>query len=248
VDPITDRGLERDLYYLGEYESGTVKVLEACLRTGDTFIDVGANIGFISMVAANLIADGRLLAFEPHPQTFEMLKINLANLATSTNVQLFNLALGSYSGEGVLFDHLEISRGSASMLSPSDSEQPGIPVRVETLDNLIERERIDNVRMLKVDVEGYELDVLKGACKLLSSHRAPILCLEYSRSLSATQGDAYDYILDVNPGYYVFKLQKRKVLPSKLVLVQSKNALPLLDNLFCFLDSHLNELDSSILA
>ena len=75
VGPISNKGLERAIYYFGEYEAGTISVLKKTLHKGDVFLDVGANIGFLSCVGARFVGnDGLVYAVEPHPEIYKILE------------------------------------------------------------------------------------------------------------------------------------------------------------------------------
>ena len=134
----------------------------------------------------------------------------------------------------------------ASLVKPRGAECQQTTVKVQSLDTSVGKNSISNIRMLKVDVEGWELEVIKGAGRLLSKSDAPIICVEYS-NLHPTYGrnltDMYKYILGVND-YRVFKLAKGKETVSKLVRIVDATDLPFHDNLFCFLPNHLTTLNS----
>jgi hypothetical protein len=70
IDPVKDQGIEKSLYYTGTYEKGTLFILRALLKEGDLMVDVGANIGLMSIFAADLVKEsGKVIAFEPNPDT-----------------------------------------------------------------------------------------------------------------------------------------------------------------------------------
>ncbi len=79
IDPVKDQGVERSIYYTGTYEKGSLAVLKQLLRKGDSFADVGANIGLMSLYASQLVGTkGKVWAFEPNPETARILKENVA--------------------------------------------------------------------------------------------------------------------------------------------------------------------------
>jgi FkbM family methyltransferase len=140
-------------------------------RPGDVTVDVGANIGEVSIVLSRRVGeDGRVFAFEPHPRIYRYLSGNLA-LNRCDNVTARNLALGSAPDRVRLSDD---KRDDMNRVVPSGA----IEVRCSTLDAELPREPI---ALLKVDVEGGELSVLKGApgtlartacvnCELIDAH------------------------------------------------------------------------------
>lgn len=237
VDPVVDKGLERSIYRFGEYEAGTLSVLKKFLREGDVFLDVGANIGFLSLVAARFVGEsGMVYAVEPHPETYQILKENI-HLNRIKNACPLNIALGAEVSEARIYDNLDISRGSASLIPPPNtSEKSGRPVWMTTISMLIEEGQIQLPNLIKIDVEGFELEVLKGARTLLSSSQAPALCVEFSQYHSRSGGNMrniYDFIRSVND-YSFFKLKYGKGVPSELVRISDVKELPHHDNVFAY--------------
>jgi len=134
--------------------------------------------------------------------------------------------------------------GSPYLVPPATPGGPSHAVTVISLDRFVEGAGIRSVRMIKADVEGWELQCLQGARALLSATDAPALCVEYSRSYSPRSElllDLYDFITSINR-YQVFKLRFGKETISPLVPVRSRSDLPRHDNIFCFLPHHVNGL------
>jgi FkbM family methyltransferase len=134
--------------------------LEYYLRDNDVVLDIGANIGNIGIRAATLFDNCRVYLIEPHPKIFEYLGDNI-RLNKLNNAFPINCALGSDNDGSVYF-----SDGISDDLNAVkfDSEN-AINVEIRTLDSLFIEPKID---FIKVDVEGFELEVFKGGVKLLS--------------------------------------------------------------------------------
>ena len=140
------------------YDDATA-FLRCYLREADTFVDVGANIGIHSLIAAAIVGpSGRVLSIEPHPQTYERLRTNVA-LNGYNQISMFNVAAGS-------------GPGKASMTSLKNDDQNtllggtrGVAIRVTDLNSILPEGQID---LLKIDVDGYETNVLRGARRVLS--------------------------------------------------------------------------------
>jgi FkbM family methyltransferase len=131
------------------------------LRAGDTIVDIGANIGTVSLAAASIVGKlGKVLAIEPHPETFQNLESNI-RLNKYTNITTFQYAVGR---ENKIICFSNLSSDDQNFVV-SDGV---IEVKQVTLDSLIEEQSIKHVDMLKIDTEGYEKEILLGAQKMLN--------------------------------------------------------------------------------
>ena len=139
--------------------------ISSYLREGDTFIDVGANIGYITLTAAKKIGDsGKIISIEPHPRTFIFLNKNIKANAFM-NIETYNLALGNEEGK--------ISFSDSKSDEQNFITKSGIiDVSVKRLDELFNG---PSVEFLKIDTEGYELFVLQGAKKTLTKTKTIFL-------------------------------------------------------------------------
>lgn len=248
VEPSFDKkGLEHDLYYLGTYEKGTIQVMKNYLTPNDNFIDVGANIGFVSLAASKMCVNGKVFSYEANPDTFKILKENIA-LNKVQNIEVFDFALGAENTTAQIFPNtLKNNRGGASMVKNElNANDNGLNVLVKKLDELPILS--NKIAMMKIDVEGFEMEVMKGAQHLLTSGNAPALIVECSESRSNfnfTPIDLYRFIVNVNQ-YRIFKLLKGKERISKLIEVKGEKDLPFHDNLFCFLPDQIAKLNSNL--
>ncbi|MBI5305138.1 MAG: FkbM family methyltransferase [Chloroflexi bacterium] len=250
IDPSTDRGLEESLYYCGTYEPGTLRVMAACLRAGDTMIDVGSNIGLMAIFASRIVGNtGCVHAIEPNPETIPLLRQNIA-LNRADNIRVHALAFGSMPRDQDLYRGIALNRGAASLVAPAQRDAPVASVRVQTCDEFIAQNVGAPPRFVKIDVEGWELPVLEGARQLLSIPAAPILCVEYNRATHTSAQDlqdVYEHILSFQR-YQIFKLAHGKESIGKLVRIQRPADLPAHDNLFCFLPAQLDQVPRDLFA
>ena len=150
----------------GIYELAVSEVLWRLLKSGNTFVDAGANIGYMSsLMAAKVGPMGRGYAFEPHPEIYASLH---HNVAASGNVKLFENGLGSEEGILNLVEPVGFRENDGvahfENLDPSD-EGRRLPVVVVRLDSKLSPH--EHVDVLKIDVEGAELQVMQGAEALL---------------------------------------------------------------------------------
>lgn len=169
----------RSIYQFGILDSWELivqKTMVDRLKEGETFIDVGANVGFYTLLASSLVGDtGKVHSFEPTPSTFALLQ---ENTKEKKNVQLNQLALGREKGRVTLADFglLESGLNSLHTLEYPGISSTKIEVEQDTLDAYCAQKGI-TPSMIKADVEGMELEVLKGAVGILKSAK-PILILE----------------------------------------------------------------------
>jgi FkbM family methyltransferase len=149
--------------WLGLFEPAESHLLAELLKPGDTFVDVGAHIGWFTTIASRCVGEaGQVIAVEPYPQNAKALRANL-ELNSCENVLVIDAALGSQEGK------LTLSEGTSSggVTALEWTTRRGlIEVPMSTLDELAAE--IDAVALIKIDVEGWEADVLKGASSTLS--------------------------------------------------------------------------------
>ncbi|MFK8036859.1 MAG: FkbM family methyltransferase [Crocinitomicaceae bacterium] len=227
LDPSFDKNIENVIYNRGVYEQGTVSVLQDFLEPDDTFVDAGANIGFLSLVAAKAVGElGHVHAFEPFPSTFEILERN-KSLNNFNRIVTYPFALGNETCSKEIYTENE-NRGGASLVNHiSDS---GTTIDIKRLDDLEFRTPI---KVLKIDVEGFEFEVLKGAEETIRKDM-PKLIIEYSvdRNNTIASKKMYTWLQDL-PHYKFYKLNNGKERKGKLVELLTEKDLPEHDNIFC---------------
>jgi FkbM family methyltransferase len=230
INPSKDEGVERSLYETGIYERGTLEFIKKNLQKGDTFVDIGANIGLMSLYARNQVGSlGKVWAFEANSSTFEILERNLA-LNSFSDVLCFECGLGEKRETKLLYDNWSINRGAASTVVKGENASSK-EIIILTFDDLASQQSIVP-SMIKIDVEGMEQEVLIGAEKTILKYQ-PTLIVEFS----AERGDnsrekIYTKILSLG-NYEIFKLRGGKERSSKLIKVNSLEDLPTDDNVFC---------------
>ena len=154
-------------YFLGRYyELGVQRTLDLLLQEGDLFVDVGANIGMITLHARHLIgATGRIDCFEPNPQCVNAIRGHV-RMNGIENVFVHPCALSDAPGSLDLSLTSEHS-GTATLVDVGNDAIRTIKVDVRIGDDAIE----GAPRVIKIDVEGFELNVLKGLRRTLSMHK-----------------------------------------------------------------------------
>jgi FkbM family methyltransferase len=174
--------ITRHIYRLGAHEPAITRYLIDHVRLGarDVALDVGANLGWYSVLLSRLSEPGaRIFAFEPDPESYRLLSRNLHANGAAGRVTGFNIGLGESKGTGQLHRYRSSNNGRHTLLD-GNSDGGTVPVFVDTLQSFWESQQLGDrpLRFLKVDVEGFEYFVLRGAGPLL--RRCACLLLEYS--------------------------------------------------------------------
>jgi FkbM family methyltransferase len=183
--PSERMGFGKFIFAFREYYEPELAYLEKILSAGKLFVDVGANFGVYTLVASKLVGEtGRVLALEPAAQSFAILKQNI-ELNHFSNVRAFNVALAQTKSKAWLY-HGRDPVGNSLGKDPLRGNE-GEEVQTETLDKLLEENGIDRVDAIKIDVEGAEELVLRGAIRCLTT-QSPIVIFEFNPDCAARLG------------------------------------------------------------
>jgi FkbM family methyltransferase len=165
--------------YFGSYALLVIEAMKRFLKPGDTFFDVGANIGYLSAVGAHLAGRrGQVHSFEPVPVYFEKL-CRLVDLNPAYNITANPFAAGEASCASTIYVTREPGQSTLVPAYKARSEIVGeVEVPVVRLDSYIERHKLDRVALIKIDAEGFELPILRGLQGYFeaSGQRPPIIC------------------------------------------------------------------------
>ena len=157
-------------YWLGSYEMNKRLAFEREIQPGSVVYDVGANVGYFSLLASELTGkEGQVYSFEPLPRNIKFL-MKHKSLNNLNNIEVIEAAVSFQSGEA-LFD-----LGASSAMGHL-SEVGGLRVRMVSLDDLVSEGELQPPEYIKIDVEGAEYDVLRGAEKIIEKFR-PTLFLD----------------------------------------------------------------------
>lgn len=173
------------------------------LTPGDVVVDVGANIGFQTLIASTIVGEpGRVVAIEAHPETYKALRGNI-KINRRGNVETYNLAIGRQQGQVVFSDKRQDDRNAVV------ADGRGVSVEMKRLDDL--NIEASTIALLKIDVEGYEKFVLEGADRLLEK----TLCVHYESFQRHFQEFGYDCV-QLNEminarGFHLFRFKQGKL-------------------------------------
>ena len=177
-----DKYVGRSIGRYGEFSKQEAELFQQLCRQGDIVVEVGANIGALTLPLANAVGDsGRVYAFEPQRIVFQTLCANMA-MNSINNVECFQAAVSSEDGHIFVPDiHYDKESNFGNFKADAFAEGSRVPKIV--LDNFLE---LPGLRLLKVDAEGMEYDVITGAKKLIEKFR-PVLYVENDRDDKAQQ-------------------------------------------------------------
>jgi len=203
-------------------------------KKGDVVVDLGANIGRYAIIASSRVGPmGKVVAIEAHPSNFKILKKNI-RLNKLTNVIPLNYAVSSNETKVKLYtpdEELGYTMHHSIMfnyLSPRFETKTGkkyVEVKGNTLDNLLQQNRIEHgqVNWIKIDVEGAEYEVLKGAQNILSKSKDIVLMVEVHGSANNNNYkpiiellDLYNFKIEFEKTYYGGEVHKH-VIVRKLI-------------------------------
>lgn len=165
------------MVWLRQEEQRELEVLRTLLSPGDVFVDCGANIGLWSIVAAEEVgSEGVVYSFEPNPKTYKKMLGNVG-ISSIGRVKTKNVAIGENNDSAFIRCK---SEHNDSYLNKSEGGRNDVKICVRRLDSIVSGERVKGV---KVDVEGYELEVLKGAEDIIRKDE-PWLFVEFNTQIT----------------------------------------------------------------
>lgn len=163
-----DGGLSTKHFVSGEYERPVQEAIAVNAHPGDVFYDVGANLGFFSVLVGRLVGtSGTVYAFEPVPANASMVERNARENGLS-NIKVLRIALCREDGRGeLLLAHHDGGAVLKSTGTPPPDLTGSVMVETASLDTLVDRQHLKPPNIIKIDVEGAEMDVLLGMESIL---------------------------------------------------------------------------------
>jgi FkbM family methyltransferase len=181
-----DSKLSREIY--NGFEDDEINFLKQFLKPGDTFVDIGANIGLFSLIASFKIGqEGKVISFEPSPVTYDRLIENI-ELNSITNIDARNLGISDKPGQ-LLLQQSETGFDAWNTFAPAENEkfQYSSLVDVSTLDLQLKEANKSKIPLIKIDVEGWEKFVLEGASDVINNY-SPVFMIEFTETNTFNAG------------------------------------------------------------
>jgi len=200
--------IDSSLYFSGTFESLEESIIETLLMPGMVAMDIGANFGYHTFRMARRVQDsGMVYAFEPTEWAFEKLQRN-ASINAFNNIRYFKVGLGDMDNPKVRICFQSSYRLDGTKVNAAEE------INVVKLDTFCKQSGIQKVDFIKLDVDGYEGKVVRGAYETLRSSR-PIVLMEINPEILLGQGDDYiDLISILVACNYTFKSNGRLPVPN----------------------------------
>lgn len=164
--------------YLDAFEPHETRMVQTYLKPGMTVVDVGANVGYYTLMAASIVGEeGQVHAFEPSPYAFARLHATICNNHIS-QVRLVQAALGDQRGQARLFLPAQIGNHTPTLLGEDVRHAVEVPIR--TLDEYVRQHNIERIDLLKLDVEGFEPNVIAGARETIGAGKIRAVLCEFN--------------------------------------------------------------------
>lgn len=236
---LRDQGLSRMLFCFDVIEQFKTELIEKALRKGDTFLDIGANLGYYTLIVAKIVGDGgKVFAFEPEPNNFALLKRN-AEMNGLKNVVLVQKAVSNKSGKTKLFlsEERNIFGGHSLYNNSWLNAKDFVTVDTITLDEFF-KDYDSDIEVIKMDIEGAEGLALQGMQNLLRKNKNVKIFTEFSPiGLEASPIGPKEYLnMLLNFGFKIYEINegKKKLEPIKTDILNTNQT-----NLLCFKESNL---------
>ena len=185
--------LGRRILCTGFWEPEITALFGELLSPGDVVLDIGANIGYFTLLASKLVREtGKVLAFEPQSSNRALLLENIL-LNGAQNVQVFAMGLADQNGEARLYRGTPRNPGLSSIRPAQNG--PSERIELRRGDEIISRDLWQRVRLIKMDIEGAELSALRGLFAVLATNAAINLLVEVTPSYLEEMGDSEEGLL-----------------------------------------------------
>ncbi|MES1199718.1 MAG: FkbM family methyltransferase [Pseudomonadota bacterium] len=173
IDCRLEDRIPRTIHNFGVWEPNATALFESILRPGDVCVDIGANIGYYTLLAAKLVGEsGCVVAIEASPAIFAQLHRNIEH-NRAHSVRALNLAASDEAGEVDIFSGPQSNRGLTSTL-PTEGLSHEARVRAAPLDDVLTADELARVALIKIDIEGAEAPVLRRLAETIALYPAKL--------------------------------------------------------------------------
>jgi FkbM family methyltransferase len=197
--------IDSSIYYTGSFEPFTTAAIRRILKKGDVALDIGANMGCHSLPMAKMVGEtGRVIAFEPMPWARKKLASNIA-LNSFSNLQVVPMGLSDSAGRTMIHFRSSWSLDAKGMSFEDPTSTEKCAVEMVRLDDFLRGQNVARIDFIKLDVDGFELKVLRGARATLESQH-PVILMELGAYTLRDAGDDIQdlvrFLLDLGYRFY----------------------------------------------
>lgn len=199
----TSKVIGAAFYWIGFHEFKEWRYLQRYLKPEMVFLDVGANQGEYSLFAAKRLTSGSVIAFEPVDKIYQKLQYNIS-MNKFPNIRTYNLGLSDVAGIVPIYEMDSEGANNEGLATLYQSEVRGKmiqQIKLDILDNLMSDFNLSRIDFIKVDIEGAELSMLKGARETIARFRPMIMVEMNSETFNAagyTQGAIIDFFTELH--------------------------------------------------
>jgi len=172
-----DKGISKELYIHRKREHFSTDFIKKFISKDEIVIDIGANIGYYALLESQLANKGRIYAVEPIPSNINLLNRNI-ELNDYKNISVFQFAIGDDKADKAKMYVYDKCNWCSFIRDPSGNIIDEIEVTTMTLDRFVEFYVCQYPTFIRMDVEGYEYQIIKGASKILEKNKPLKLCIE----------------------------------------------------------------------
>ncbi len=196
------------------YKNGEYRWLKQALtgKSSPVVFDVGANVGHWSKTVLEIVPQATIHAFEPSPTTFKI----LLSAELSSKVALNNFALGASPSTLTFYEYGDAHAHNSFFPRHDKPHQSTKEIGVETLESYCQKHQIDHIDFLKIDTEGYDFHVLRGAKSLLEAEKIDFIQFEYGDNYIDARiflKDIFDFVVDLEYDIYRIMPKALKHIP-----------------------------------
>ena len=232
-DSLDRRHMFMEILNFGNYEPAELQMIKHFLKKDSVVLDIGANIGWYAINLSKSVPEGRIIAFEPIPKTYDYLVKNIA-LNKLGNIKTYNIGLSEKAGYFNFYYNRKYTGATSLVNLINEHDVSLIRCRVEKLDNFLKKSKIRQVDFIKCDVEGAEKLVVEGGLESIKKNK-PIIFIELLRKWSAKFNYHPNSIITMlkEVGYGCYVINKTKLRKIKEITETTPHTN------FCFL--HVNK-------
>ena len=191
--------IQQQLFWYGYYEKEVGDLLKKMLRPNDVFIDIGANIGYFSLLAATFSPSVKVISFEPVKDLFKKMTKNIS-INDSKKIMAINAAVGEMNEERELYLSAPDNLGMSSFQQPENYSGRREKVEVISIDDWFKTSGITKIDLIKLDIEGSELEILNSPDSPIWLSKCQMLVIEiHDRMTPGTSEALFKRMLEFTP-------------------------------------------------